>query len=101
MPTVYVTAPRDAAESLARTLVEAELAACVNRVDCTSTYRWEGEVHVDDEAVLFVKTSDGAYERLKERIREAHPHEVPCIERIDETDVLAPYAEWVRESVSE
>ena len=49
MPTAYVTAPRDAAANIAKTLVEERLAACVNAVDCTSTYRWEGEVHEDAE----------------------------------------------------
>jgi periplasmic divalent cation tolerance protein len=39
MPTLYVTAPPEAAADLARTLVEERLAACVNRVPCTSTYR--------------------------------------------------------------
>jgi periplasmic divalent cation tolerance protein len=35
--TAYVTPPRDAAADLARRLVGARLAACVNVVDCTST----------------------------------------------------------------
>jgi len=37
--TAYVTVPRDAASDLARRLVDARLAACVNVVDCTATYR--------------------------------------------------------------
>ena len=37
MPTAYITAPPEAAD-LASTLVEERLAACVNRVDCRSTY---------------------------------------------------------------
>jgi len=45
VPTVYVTAPREAADNLARLLVDERLAACVNVVDCESTYRWDGEVH--------------------------------------------------------
>jgi len=95
MPTVYVTAPRDAAEEIARTLVEERLAACVNRVDCRSTYRWEGDVHDDEESILLAKTTDEGYDRLVERVRAVHPHDVPCIERFDESAVLPAYAEWV------
>lgn len=84
MPTAYVTAPREAAADLASMLVEERLAACVNRLDCRSTYRWEGAVEAEDEAVLFVKTTDDRYPALVERIVELHPHDVPCIERFDE-----------------
>ena len=52
MPTAYVTAPRGTADELASALVEERLAACVNRIDCRSTYRWDGDVHAEDEAVL-------------------------------------------------
>ena len=94
MPTAYVTAPRDAAAALARLLVEERLAACVNVVDCDSTYRWAGEVHEDAECVLLAKTTDDAYGRLVDRVVEAHPHDVPCVERFDEAHVLEPFAEW-------
>jgi periplasmic divalent cation tolerance protein len=99
MPTVYVTVPRESAAELASALVEERLAACVNRVDCRSTYRWEGEVRAEEEAVLFLKTTDERYPDLRERVLELHPHEVPCIERFDEAEVYDPYAEWMRESV--
>ncbi|MCU4924803.1 divalent-cation tolerance protein CutA [Halobacteria archaeon AArc-dxtr1] len=99
MPTAYVTSPPDAAEEIATTLVSERLAACVNQVPCTSTYRWEGDIHRDDEVVLLAKTTDDAYDALVSRVREVHPHEVPCIERFDETRVLDSFAEWRDESV--
>ncbi|MFB6353461.1 MAG: divalent-cation tolerance protein CutA [Halobacteriales archaeon] len=101
MPTAYVTAPRDVAADLARLLVEERLAACVNVVDCASTYRWADEVHEDDEAVLFAKTTAAAYDRLEARIVEEHPYDVPAIERFDEADELAAFAEWRDGAVGE
>lgn len=101
MPTVYVTAPPDAAETIARTLVEERLAACVNRIPCDSVYRWDGEIHTDSEAVLLAKTTDERYGDLRARVCELHPYEVPCLERFDETDVLGPFESWRRESVAE
>jgi len=98
MPTVYVTAPPDAAAELAEQLVADRLAACVNRVPCQSTYRWEGDVHDDEEEILFVKTTAENYEALRERIAERHPHDVPCIERFDEDEVLPAFGEWIAEA---
>jgi periplasmic divalent cation tolerance protein len=96
MPTVYITAPREAAADLAAMLVEEHLAACVNTLACESVYRWEGAVHEDEEAVLLAKTTDDAVERLTARVEEAHPYEVPCIERFDEDWVLPAFGDWRR-----
>lgn len=94
MPTAYITAPQDAASDLAEILVEERLAACVNVLKCDSTYRWEGEVVAEPEAVLLAKTTDAAFDRLAERVVEAHPYEVPCVERFDEADELDAFASW-------
>ncbi|WP_254763588.1 divalent-cation tolerance protein CutA [Natrinema marinum] len=99
MPTVYITAPPEAADGMAETLVEERLAACVNRLSTTSTYRWEGDVHRDEEALLLAKTTDDAYDDLVARVEELHPYDVPCIERFDEDDVLESFATWRAESV--
>jgi len=99
MPTVYVPAPKSAAAELAETLVDERLAACVNRVDCQSTYRWEGEVTTDDETILLIKTTDEGYDRLVDRIEELHPYDVPCIERFDEAELIDRFGAWIGESV--
>jgi periplasmic divalent cation tolerance protein len=99
--TAYVTAPRDAAADLARRLVDARLAACVNVVDCTSTYRWDDAVHEDDEAILFAKTTADRYPTLADRLVDWHPHDVPCIERIDAADAHGPFAAWCAGAVDD
>ncbi len=99
MPTVYVTAPQSSAAEIAQTLVAEQLAACVNRVACQSTYRWEGEIVTDDETILLIKTTEVSYDRLESRIEEIHPYDVPCIERFDETDLLDRFGEWVTASI--
>jgi len=100
--TVYVTAPPDAAETIARTVVEERLAACVNRLDCRSTYRWEGEVHADEaEEVLLAKTTAERLPALTDRIEELHPYEVPCVETFAADEATDPFAEWVADSVAE
>lgn len=98
MPTVYITAPSETAPSLARTLVEDRLAACVNRIPCRSTYRWNGEVIDDDEEILLAKTTDERYPDLVDRVEAEHPYDVPCIERFEEADVLPTFEDWITES---
>ncbi|SNR51061.1 divalent-cation tolerance protein CutA [Halorubrum vacuolatum] len=100
MTTVYVTAPEGDADELAETLVERRLAACVNVVDCESTYRWDGAVHSESERILLIKTTADAYPALREAIEELHPHDVPCIERFKESDVPEAFADWVASNVS-
>ncbi|ELZ98887.1 hypothetical protein C440_00985 [Haloferax mucosum ATCC BAA-1512] len=99
MPTVYITTPSTASDELARTLVEERLAACVNRVPCESVYRWNGEVHDDEETILLAKTTADRYDDLVARVVELHPYDVPCIERFDESHVLGEYADWVENEV--
>lgn len=98
MATVYITCPEEAADELAGTLVEERLAACVNAVACHSTYRWAGDIVEEPEVVLLCKTTDDRYRAVCDRVIELHPHDVPCIERFDEVDVLDAYADWVEES---
>ena len=94
MTTTYVTAPPEAADDIAETLVDERLAACVNRLDCESTYRWDGDVHRDPEAVLLIKTRPERYDDLVARVEALHPYDVPCIERFEEAEVLDRFAAW-------
>ena len=100
MVTVYATVPPGAAADLARTLVEERLAACVNAVDCRSTYRWDGGVETDDETILLAKTTENRADALVDRLAEAHPYEVPCIERFEEASVETAFADWRTDAVS-
>ncbi len=99
MPTLFVTAPEAAAESLARTLVEERLAACVNTTPCQSVYRWEGDIHEDDERILLVKTTSDSVEDAADRIESLHPYDVPCIERFEEEWTLPAFAQWRDDAV--
>lgn len=101
MPTVYITAPRDDAHDLARSLVDERLAACVNLLECDSIYRWDDAVVTDEECILLAKTTDTGYDDLRAYVEEHHPYDVPCIERFDEAEVQSAFAEWVDASVSQ
>jgi periplasmic divalent cation tolerance protein len=88
------------ARSIAHTLVERQLAACVNIApQIESVYRWKGEVETASEWLLVIKTTAVAFNRLREALSELHSYEVPeCIEIVIE-DGSAPYLKWIGESV--
>lgn len=85
-----------AAERLARQLIAARAAACVNQLaPCTSVYRWQGKIESAVEIPLLIKTTRAAYPRLERLIREAHPYELPEIIAVPVTAGLPAYLDWV------
>ena len=87
---------REAAESLAQTLVERRLAACVNILSpCRSVYRWQGAIEAADEVPVLIKTVQARYAELEAAIRERHPYELPEIIALPVTTGLPGYLAWV------
>ena len=88
------------ARSIAQTLVERQLAACVNIApQVESVFRWHGEVKTATEWLLVIKTTAEAFARLREALTELHSYELPeCIEIAIE-DGSTAYLEWIGESV--
>ncbi|HJW26743.1 MAG TPA: divalent-cation tolerance protein CutA [Rhodocyclaceae bacterium] len=84
------------AEDIARHVVEAGLAACVNILaPCRSIYRWQGVVETAEEVPLLAKTSSERYPALEAAIRDRHPYEVPEIIALPIGKGLPAYLEWV------
>jgi len=74
---VFCTAPQGEAESLAKTLVEEQLAACVNISPVRSCYIWDGKLNLDEETLLIIKTKKSRFEPLKDRILMVHSYAIP------------------------
>ncbi len=88
------------ARGIAQTLVERQLAACVNIVpQMESVYRWQGEVETATEWLLVIKTTAEAFDRLRETLSELHSYELPECIAIAVEDGSAAYLEWIGESV--
>lgn len=94
---VLVTAPgMEVAEALARRMVHARLAACVNLLPgVRSVFRWEGEVQTEDEALMVVKTTDARLEELVLMVEESHPYDVPEFVVLDPEAIEHGYREWL------
>jgi len=97
---VFCTAPAGEAEDLARALVDARLAACVNVTGVQSFYRWEGAVQDESERLLIVKTEHRLLVPLIERIQELHSYDLPEIIAMPIVGGSAPYLDWIREETA-
>jgi len=85
--------------SLAKTLVDERLAACVNVLPAmTSVYRWKESIEQDKEHQVVIKTSSDRLPALETRLRQLHPYELPEFLILD-VEGGAAYLAWVRESV--
>jgi periplasmic divalent cation tolerance protein len=87
---------RAAALELARALVEARLAACVNvGQPVHSMYHWQGQIETADEVPVTIKTRAGLYADVEAAVRARHPYELPEIIAVPVCDGLRPYLDWL------
>ena len=96
---VICNAPAEVAEAIARAVVEADHAACVNLAGpVRSIYRWRGAIETAEEMTLVCKVSEERVGLLRAQIRSLHPYEVPEILAIpvDVSRSDPDYVDWVR-----
>ena len=95
-----VFADAEEAERIGRTVVEEQLAACVNILGpIRSIYRWEGKIETSDEVAAIFKTHHWHSDALIERISALHSYKVPCIAAYPIDKIIRSYADWVEDSV--
>ncbi|KAL2501380.1 Protein CutA [Forsythia ovata] len=97
---VYVTVPnKEAGKKLAEGIVKERLAACVNRVPgVESVYEWKGEIQMDSEELLIIKTRESLLDALTEHVRNNHEYEVPEVIALPITGGNLQYLEWLKNS---
>ena len=97
---VYVTAPNeDEAAGIAKALVEARLAACVNIINnIRSIYRWQDKLEDDSEVLMIIKTRRELFDLLTVEVKKLHSYEVPEIIALPISLGSEDYLKWIRES---
>ncbi|HIQ31091.1 MAG TPA: divalent-cation tolerance protein CutA [Aquifex aeolicus] len=97
---VFITVPKDRAESLSRFIIENKLGACVNRVESVSSlYWWKGKIEEDTESLLVVKTATYRFGELLKKVREVHPYTVPEIIALPIVAGNEDYLRWIDETL--
>lgn len=92
---------REAALRLARELIAQRLAACVNVLaECSSVYRWKGEIENAAEVPVLIKTRAARYAEVEAAIRALHPYELPEIVAVPVERGLEEYLQWVADETT-
>jgi periplasmic divalent cation tolerance protein len=94
---VLTTLPNaDAAAELAKSVVTEKLAACANLFPALrSIYKWQAKLQDENEVLVLFKTRQEHFERLKARILELHPYEVPEVLAIPVEQGYQGYLDWL------
>lgn len=94
------TASEEEAQRIARAVLDARLAACVQISEISSHYRWQGRIEDDTEYLLTMKTMGGAFDPLARMVAENHSYDEPEIIAVPIVASSKGYAAWVRKCVS-
>lgn len=93
-------ASRKEAESIAKSLVNSKLAACINIIPgWQSIYYWKGKLCHEKEMILLIKTAAGQLKNLIKEIKKLHSYQVPEIIFWEIKRGEEKYLEWVTNSV--
>ena len=89
------------AGSIARSLVEGKLAACVQVIGpIRSIYQWDNKVEDAAEWLCQAKTVESRFEELEKLIQEEHSYDTPEIIATPIIAGSAKYLDWVKAEVS-
>jgi periplasmic divalent cation tolerance protein len=85
------------ANNIAKVLLDARLAACVQVTDVRSHYVWKGERTAEPEKLLLIKIPTEHYPQVEAAIVAAHSYEVPEVICIPVVAGSPAYLEWINE----
>lgn len=92
---------KDAADQMAREVVEKRMAACAQVIGpINSTYWWQGKVEVSEEWLCLMKTTQDLYKGLEETIKTIHSYDVPEIIAVPIVEGHADYLNWLEKVVN-
>src|SRR5579871_2613858 len=89
------TANKEQAEKIARVVLKARLAACVQIQDVTSYYWWDGKINRGAEQLLYLKTTADKYEALQALLIANHSYDTPEILQLPVEAGFEKYLNWM------
>ena len=86
--------------SIANTLVEKQLAACVNIIPkISSVYRWEGQIQSETEVLLLIKTTKDLEAEVYHEVQAVHSYDTPELITLPITNGSKTYLDWLTAAV--
>lgn len=87
---------QEEAERLARGLLEAHLAACVNVImQIRSFCWWKGKIEESGEWLLMIKTSQALFDRVRTLLESSHSYELPEVLALPVVEGSPNYLAWL------
>jgi periplasmic divalent cation tolerance protein len=95
---MVTTASESEAATIARALVESNLAAGVNFTPIKSIYRWQGQIYNEPEYQLLIQSQLSKFPALEAKVKSLHSYQVPEIIAIPIVAGHQPYLDWIAET---
>ena len=83
------------AKAMARWLLEARLAACVQITPIESVYRWEGAIEEAAEVLLSCKIATADFPAVRDAISSRHGYDLPEVVMTPIDAGSAAYLDWL------
>jgi periplasmic divalent cation tolerance protein len=91
---------KEEAERLAKALLEARLAACVNVItQVQSFYWWKDKIESANEYLMVIKTSTELFDQVRDLILSEHSYDIPEIIAVPITAGSTAYLEWLSREI--
>ena len=90
------TNDKETAILIARELIKSGLAACVQLDKVRSFFKYEGDCQDEEEFRLVIKARSDNYSMIEKSIKLNHNYQLPQIIKLNFTDGLPAYLDWVR-----
>lgn len=71
---------------------------CPLRAGIESVYRWQGDINVDKELLLIIKTKTTLLQPLTTAVKELHPYDEPEVVAVPVLGGSPSYLAWVADS---
>jgi periplasmic divalent cation tolerance protein len=99
MQLYYVTLNHvDEARTIGRSLLQHQLAVCVNWFPITCAYRWNAEITEEPEVVLIIKTRAGLRHEIEQLIRQ-HINYTNLIAEFSPASINQDFLVWLNKEV--
>lgn len=100
---VFITASNEEeAVKIAKALIEARLAGCVNIIkNIRSIYSWQGKIEDEPEVLMVAKTQKDLFNNLSKKVKELHSYTVPEIIALPLVEGSEEYLKWLSEVTSD